>query len=383
MENDREWVASVIEKIREKMLWVREKSADKIPYTTVNGTHDDKSDGRQYAVDDGLQWWCNGFWGGMMWMMYHDTGDGRYLEIARRSEEKLDQCFLNFNGLHHDVGFMWLPTAVADYRLTGNEKARTRGLHAATLLAGRFNPAGNFIRAWNGLGWNGGDNRGWAIIDCMFNIALLYWAGEITGDPRFAQIAMRHADTVMGSFVREDGSVRHIVEFDAEKGGMVREYGGQGCGLGSSWTRGQAWGLYGFLMSYRHTGRQEYLDTAEKIAGYFISRIPEDGLIPVDFCQPEEPDWHDDSAAAIASCGLLEIAKATGKPEGVKYYEAAVKLLQALDREHCCWGRESDCIVQKCSGAYNSPVHEFPLIYGDFFFLEAMFKLKGGDIFLW
>lgn len=380
---DAEWLAEVVKKITRKMEWVSEKSRNKIPYTTVNGTHDDKSDGRVYRNDDGMQWWCNGFWGGMMWLMYHETKEERYAEIARISEEKLDQCFLNFDGLHHDVGFMWLTTAVANYRLTGNEKSKLRGLHAANLLAGRFNTAGNFIRAWNDIPGQDSDTRGWTIIDSMFNIPLLYWATEETGDPRFKQVAMKHADTVMENFVRDDGSVRHIVEFDPFKGGMVRDYAGQGYAEGSSWTRGQTWGMYGFLMSYRHTGKKEYLDTARRIAKYFITNIPDNGLIPVDFRQPVKPDWCDDTAGAIAACGFIELAKEVDEEEKEWYITAAVKLLRALDEQHCCWGMESDCILQKCTGAYHASEHEFCIIYGDYYFMEAIFKLKGNDIFLW
>ena len=111
----------------------------------------------------------------------------------------MDRCFEEFYGLHHDVGFMWLPTSVANYKVTKNPESRKRALHAANLLAGRFNLAGGFIRAWNDV--EDYDTRGWAIIDCMFNIPLLYWASEETGDPRFKQIAMKHADTAMTAFV--------------------------------------------------------------------------------------------------------------------------------------------------------------------------------------
>lgn len=163
--------------------------------------------------------------------------------------------------------------------------ARRRGLHAAQLLAGRFNPAG-YIRAWNDFPDPDTDTRGWAIIDCLFNIPLLYWASEETNDPRFKKIAMTHADTVAANFVREDGSVRHIVQFDPETGAFVRDYGGQGYAQGSSWTRGQTWALYGFVMSYKHTGAVRYLAMAQKVAEYFIAHIPADGRIPVDFCQP-------------------------------------------------------------------------------------------------
>ncbi|MDY3917437.1 MAG: glycoside hydrolase family 88 protein [Candidatus Limivivens sp.] len=381
---DKNWLEEAIGKVIEKMAWVSEKSKYKIPYTTVNGTHDDRSGADpSFDLDSGIYWWTNGFWGGMMWMMYQETREERYAEIARFSEEKMDFCLQDFYGLHHDVGFMYLPTAVADYKLTGNPDSRRRALHAANLLAARFNPVGKFIRAWNDTPDGKDDRRGWAIIDCLLNIPLLYWASEETKDPRFKHVAMMHADTVMANFVRPDGSVRHIVEFDPETGEMVRDYGGQGYEQGSSWTRGQTWGMYGFLMSYLHTGKQEYLDTAKRIAHYFIANIPEDGLIPVDFRQPGAPYWYDDTAAAIAACGLLELSRAVGEHEKELYYRAAIKLLKALYENHCDFTGDNDCILQKCTGAYHDQNHEYNIIYGDFFFMEALWKLKGSGIFMW
>ena len=145
-----QWLEQAAAAVREKLAWVSERSADKIPYTAMNGIHDDKSDPEGgFGPDDGINWWCNGFWPGMMWQMYAETGEQRYAQIARGVEQKLDRCFEEYYGLHHDVGFMWLPSAVADYRLTGDADARRRGLHAANLLAGRFNPVGNYLRAWN------------------------------------------------------------------------------------------------------------------------------------------------------------------------------------------------------------------------------------------
>ncbi|MFT4106619.1 MAG: glycoside hydrolase family 88 protein [Lacrimispora sp.] len=380
------WVNEAENRIAEKMEWLSEKSKNKIPYTTIHGVHDDKSSKTQeFSLDDGINWWTNGFWGGMLWQMYHKTGNERYVDMARVSEEKLKQCFTDFYGLHHDVGFMFLLTYVADYRLTGNAEGRCFGLHAANLLAGRFNPVGKFIRAWNGEPGEGGagDNRGWAIIDSMLNIPLLYWASEETRDPRFKHIAMMHADTLMEYFVRKDGSVRHIVQFNPETGEMERDYGGQGYGQGSSWTRGQAWGLYGFMMSYIHTGEDRYLDTAKRIAHYFIANIPEDGLIPVDFRQPKEPFWYDDTAAAVAACGLLAVADAAGEFEKEIYHRPAVKMLKALYENHCDFSKDNDCFLQKCTAAYHDKTHEFSIIYGDYYFIEAIFKLNGTSVYLW
>lgn len=381
-ENEKIWLDKVIAKFTAKMDKVSDKTRNKIPYTTMNGTYDDRSVNNRNSSDTtGISWWTNGFWGGMMWLMHHETGNERYKEIAQISEAKLDQCFHHFLGLHHDVGFMWLPTSVANYKVTKNPESRKRALHAANLLAGRFNLAGGFIRAWNDL--EDTDTRGWAIIDCMLNIPLLYWASEETGDPRFKQIAMKHADTAMTAFVRADGSVNHIVEFDPFQGGVLQTYGGQGYEEGSSWTRGQAWALYGFMMSYIHTRKEEYLDTAKRIAHYFIANIPENGVIPVDFRQPAEPKLEDDTAAAIAACGLIELAKTVGPYEKDVYLNAAIKLLKILDESRSDWSDQSDAVLQYGSASYYADFHHHPIIYGDYYFMEAVFKLKGNDLYIW
>jgi len=295
----------------------------------------------------------------------------------------LDECFRRFFGLHHDVGFMWLPTSVAHYRVNGHAESRRRAMHAANLLAGRFNLAGGFIRAWDDLPDT--DTRGWAIIDCMLNLPLLYWASEDSGDPRFRHIAVRHADTMMAEFIRPDGSVNHIVEFDPFHGGVVRAYGGQGYGEGSSWTRGQGWGLYGFMISYRHTGTPVYLHTAQRIAHYVLANLPDSGILPVDFRQPADPIREDDTAAAIIACGLLELAQAqaVGPYDRGVYLRTAVKLLRTLDASRCDWTQEYDGILKSGSASYHGAVHHQNIIYGDYFFMEALFKLQGNDLYLW
>lgn len=370
------WIQKIYEKVERKYQQVRERSKDKIPSSARNGVHDDRSDcSREWGVDDGLNWWTNGFFAGILWQLYQASGEERYAEIARISEEKMDSCFLEYYGLHHDVGFMWLPTAVADYRLTGNQISRKRGLLAANLLAGRFNPAGKFIRAWNDLGEKETSNRGWAIIDCMFNIPLLYWASMELEDPRYRQIAICHADTAMQYFIRENGSVRHIIEFDAESGEYLGSYGGQGYGHGSSWTRGQTWALYGFTISYLHTGKQEYLDTAIRVADYFKGRLNSEFLVPIDFDQPVQPALEDSTAAAIAACGYLELAEIL-KENGKAYFETGVQLFQTLTEKRCDFSEDTDGILLKCSGSYHGTSdREINFVYADYYYVEALLRL--------
>lgn len=385
-----DWAVSVAEKIKKKYPEIVRRNKGKIPYTAVNGTFDD-------LTSNSIGWWTNGFYGGILWQLYHATGQQEYREAAEELENKLDAVLMDYNSMDHDSGFRFLTTAVADYRMTGKAASKNRGLLAAANLAGRFNPQGNYIRAWND---ENGNNAGWAIIDCMMNLPLLYWALEMTNDSRFYHIAVRHANTAMKYFIREDGSARHIVEFDPQKGEFVQDFGGQGYEKGSSWTRGQAWALYGFTLSYIYTGDINYLNTARRVAAYFIANIPDSGLIPVDFCQPRDLVLEDSSASAIAASGLVLLSQVLsgrqelpggrrnlytqGAPEEARATEnAAIKLLQALDEKRCNWSSDRDELLEKCTAAYHDEKHEFPIIYGDYYFIEAVLRLTGEELFIW
>ena len=328
---------------------------------------------------DGNSWWTGGFWPGLMWQLYKATGEAVYRDEALRVEALLTDEFRRFDLLNHDVGFMYLLSCGAHYRMTGDAQALSDTLHAATLLAGRFNPAG-FIRAWPGK-----DRTGSAIIDCMMNLSLLYYAGELTGDPRFAKIARIHADTTIREFLREDGSSCHIVIFDSETGKALARPAGQGYCEGSSWSRGQAWALYGFTLSAINTGEQRYLDVARRCAGYFISHIREDGLTDSDFCQPADEERIDNIAGACAACGLLELANLVGGEEGEGYRAAAMRLLRALNELCADWSDESTGILQKCTASYHDDGagRHVNILYGDYFFVEALCKLRGTDARLW
>ena len=328
------------------------------------------------APFDGNSWWTGGFWPGALWLLYAATGEEAFLTEARRSETLLTAELRRFRLLNHDVGFMYLLSCGADARLTGNAQARMDCLHAASLLMGRFNPVG-FIRAWNEP-----ERVGYAIIDCMMNLSLLFWASRETGDPRFANVARVHADTTLREFLRPDGSVSHIVEFDPETGARLREHTGQGYALGSAWSRGQAWGLYGFALAYANTGDSRYLDASERIAEFFMAHIRPDGLTDCDFLQPAEPARLDNIAGACGACGLLELNRLTGD---ARYRVAAEKLVDSLI-EHCSDLSPDTCgILTHCTASYHdgaAGVHT-NIVYGDYFLIEALMKLADRDPRLW
>lgn len=377
MPNVEPWIDELYEQIKRKMIRgaAQAAQANVIPYKGNMKTW-------EASPYDGNSWWTGGFWPAMMWQLYAESRDERFLTEARRAEGLLTRELRTFDALNHDVGFMYLLSCGASYKLTGNEQSKTDCLHAATLLAGRFNPHG-FIRAWNG-----GNNTGWAIVDCMMNLSLLYWASRVTGDPRFRQIAEIHADTTRRCFVRPDGSCNHIVVFDPDTGDMLETLAGQGAYVGSSWSRGQAWALYGFTLAAMNGHRPEDLDTAKRVAHYFIANIRPDGLAACDFRQPKDAegrDVMDNIAGACAACGLIELSRLVPEGERDLYLTAAMKLLRGM-RDHCCCLTDDKLgILTACTAAYHDQGAGFHenIVYGDYFLLEALCKLRGTDPMLW
>lgn len=372
-EENKKWAEETFDKIKDKMSAECNRIGDKIPYIAEDGVY------KEDKAETDIVWWTNGFWPGMLWQMYHATGDDKYKISAEGVEVKLDKAFDVYTGLHHDVGFMYLHSAVANYRITENERSKARGLHAAHLLAGRYNPRGKFIRSWNR------DRSGWVIVDSMMNVPLLYWAAETIGDPRFTYVAMDHVDTVMKNTVRSDGSCNHIIVLDPENGQLLETPGGQGYESGSSWSRGQAWAIYGFTLSYHYTKKEEYLATAKKVAHYFMSNVQETGDVAiVDFRAPKEPVYWDSTAGVCAACGMLEIAKYVPELEKDFYIDAAIRILKSTDEKFCNWDVNYDSIVAMGSGSYfTEHDRHVPIIYGDYFFIEAVLRLLDKDILIW
>ena len=378
---DQAWLDGVYQKLTVKMRAEAERIGTMIPYTTRDGKYHDLD------VPGGLYFWTNGFWPGMLWQMYNATEDEVYRRAAEGVEERMKEILNGFEGLDHDIGFLFLPMSVANWRKMGNEDARRRGLHAANLLAGRFNPAGNYIRAWNNAPWTGNEVSGWMIIDCLMNIPLLYWAAKECSDPRFYHVAVAHAKTAQKYIVRPDGSCNHILIFDSQTGEFLDNPGGQGYGVGSSWSRGQSWAVYGFSLSYRHTGDEGFLATAKQCAHYCISNLAVNGWLPlVDYRAPAEPVKYDATAGMITAAGLLELSGHVGEYEKPLYTRAALNILKACEKKFCNWDPDQDSIVDGGTFFYHDPSGKdthVPIIYGDYYFIEAVLRLMGKELFIW
>ena len=368
------WLNEAWQQVTKKIDRTSKRIGANFPHASENG---------KYVLAEPY-WWTAGFWPGLLWQVYRDTKDDSLRQLAEKCEEKLDSVQHNYYQLDHDMGFMWTLTSVAHYKLLGNKDSKRRALLAANLLMGRFNVNGNFIRAWNP--WTEGkDNAGVAIIDCMMNLSLLYWASEETGDPRFKALAKKHADTVLENFIRNDGGVHHIIRFDPESGQKIEALGGQGYGPDSAWSRGTAWAIYGLTLSYQYTREVKYLETAKRVAHFFLSHLPEDFVPDWDFRLPADVDSpKDSSAGAIAACGLLLLADKVTTAESPIYHRAGEKILESLYKNYGDWeGSEEGLILHATSHFPEGKYTDNPLIYGDYYFVEGLARLKGNKDLFW
>lgn len=321
--------------------------------------------------------WVGGFWPGTLWMAWLYSGDDAFRTRALASAQKLAPR-QNDTGTH-DLGFLFYPSWVTAWRLTGDDAWRAGALKAAGTLIRRYNPRGRFIRACGGL--NDPNDAGRVIIDTMMNLDLLAFASEQTGDETYLDIAVEHARTARRVFPRPDGSTPHVYDFDPATGAPIGPDTVQGYSPTSCWSRGQAWGMYGFTTMYRRTGDRDFLATARALADHAIGALTPDHIPVWDFRAPQQPhDVKDASAGAIMACALLDLAAVTGRQ---RYREVALRILTAL-AETCLTtsSARADAVVARCTR--NRPAEdgvEISLPYADYYLLEGILRvLRPADV---
>jgi unsaturated chondroitin disaccharide hydrolase len=114
------------------------------------------------------------------------------------------------------------------------------------------------------------------------------------------------------------------------------------------------------------------------LANYFLNRLPEDTICYWDLRFTAGPEERDSSAAAIAVCGLLELAKQLPLTDPCRcYYEnAALRMAYSLNGHYTTRGVASNGIL--LHAVYCKPANEGMdecNIWGDYFFLEALTRL--------
>jgi len=338
--------------------------------------------------------WTSGFFAGNLWQIYEITGDDKWKSEAIKWTEALDT--IQYWSGNHDVGFMMNCSYGNGLRLAGKQEYKKVLVETAESLCKRFNPVAKSIKSWNyRKAWN--DTTEWffpVIIDNMMNLELLFKATQLSGNKKYEDIALQHALTTMKNHYRPDFSSYHVVDYDTITGRVKDKATCQGFTDESSWARGQAWGLYGFVVCYRYTMDKKFLTFAENIANYIIHNpnIPQDGVPYWDYNAGDttlKPEWkydpnrfpvipRDASAAAITSSALFELS-IYSKEYGAEYKNAAVKILDSLTSP-AYMGVPGDkyFILNHCVGSIPHGVEiDVPLVYADYYLLEAVLRYKG------
>ena len=327
--------------------------------------------------------WTTGFWTGEIWLAYEHTknpalkeaGEIQMKDFLNRIEEKIDVET-------HDLGFLYSPSCVAGYKLTGSQVGRMAALKAAEELITRFHEKGEFIQAWGPL--NAPDNYR-LIIDCLLNLPLLYWATEETGEEKYRQVAEKHIHTALANVIRSDFSTWHTFFFNRETGAPDHGATCQGYRDGSAWARGQAWGVYGTAVGYKYTKRESYIPIFKGVTEYFLRHLPED-LVPywdLEFGDGNEDQPRDSSSASIAACGMLEMAKYLPSKEAAYYISIAKRLMKSVVDHYAVKDpSQSNGLVLHSTYSNHSPYNtcnhygvDECNIWGDYFYMEALTRL--------
>jgi unsaturated chondroitin disaccharide hydrolase len=320
--------------------------------------------------------WTSGFLAGSLWLMFQATGDPAWRSAAEARQAGLESQKTRTST--HDLGFMLFDSFGRGYELTGLDRYRQVVLTAARSLATRYSRAVHAIRSVNNPPHAGGSGFG-VVVDGLMNLELLSWAAAHGDDPALAKLAFEHALTTARSHVRSDGSTYQLVFFDSETGAVKRRGTAQGYSDSSTWSRGQAWALYGFTAAYRDSHDSRLLASARKVAHYFVSQLPADKVPPWDFQAPRTPEPpRDSSAAAIAASGLLELARI--EPNADRAHgdlTTARAILRSLSsRAYLAEGTGKRSILLRGTSDYRRAQYDRGLVYGDYFFLEALLRYR-------
>lgn len=320
--------------------------------------------------------WTSGFYPGVLWYAYDVTGNEKWKQEAIKRTE----VFEDFKTIteHHDIGFMMFPAYGKGYEIGGKEEYKDILLTSAASLASRFNPNVGTIKSWSNKmhpRWQ----QHITIIDNMLNLEILFWAAKNGGDSKFYDIAVKHAETTMKNHFRKDLTSWHVLEYDSINGNVLNRHTKQGFADDSRWSRGQAWGVYGYTMVYKETKDKKFLEFAQKLSDKYLSLLPEDMVPCWDFDLQNNPkEEKDASSAAVVASALLDLSTfVDNKVDKERYYNAAIKMLKSLGSEKYSAVGKADSFLLHSTGA-KSLGHEIDvaLIYADYYYIEALSRLK-------
>lgn len=323
--------------------------------------------------------WTEGFFPGVCWYLYEYSNNDQWKEHAKDMQDYF--AGHRHYTTNHDLGFVFNCSYGNGYRLNGDQESKEILIDAGNSLITRFNPAVGCIQSWDvDKGWQA--KRGWefpVIIDNMMNLELLFELSRITGDNKYQDVAISHADVTLKNHFRNDMSSYHVVDYDSITGEVRARETAQGYAHESAWARGQAWGVYGYTVCYRYTHDPKYLNQAIKIAKFIINHenMPEDHIPYWDYSAPKaEKQPRDASAAAITASALIELSQYASN--GDEFLKEARFILENLSSEQyrAKLGQNGNFILKHSVGSipHNSEI-DVPIVYADYYYVEALMRL--------
>lgn len=321
--------------------------------------------------------WTNGFWTGELWLGYEYTNEEAMKKLAQANDRSfLDRVKRRIELDHHDLGFLYTPSCMAEYKLLHTPEAKEASILAADKLIERYQEVGGFIQAWGELGK---PEHYRLIIDCLLNIQLLFWASEQTGDPKYAQMATQHFYTSANNVIRDDASAFHTFYFDPKTGEPVKGVTRQGYSDDSAWARGQAWGIYGIPLTYRFVKDEDCFGLFKGMTNYFLNRLPKDHVSYWDLIFGDGSGHsRDSSATATAICGIHEMLKHLPEVDSDKltYKYAMHAMLRSLIDNYA--NREikpgRPLLLHGVYSWHSSKGVDEGNIWGDYYYLEALIR---------
>lgn len=323
--------------------------------------------------------WCDGFWPGILWMDYLNTGDS----TVRRAAEGYTGALRNIAyrpAYDHDIGFLMFCSFGKGYEATHSQAYKNVILASADSLATLFNPIVGTILSWP----REVKPRNWphnTIMDNMMNLDMMFWAAKNGGNKLLYDLAVTHAKTTMLNHFRLDGSCYHVAVYDTVSGKFIKGVTHQGYADSSMWSRGQSWAIYGYTMVYRYTHNKAFLDFAQKVTDIYIKRLKEtsDDLIPLwDMDDPRGLKAPKDaSAACVVADALLELQQYVDSTKSKEYKQIALETLTQLSTSKYQSGKKNVAFLMHSTGHHPAGSEiDASIIYADYYYLEALMRAK-------